>query len=86
MDNRYDSVMDIINDLASIDEDLDWEYNKVNDDYYTWYLKENNIKIDMIKENNIWRIVTEEYNNSAYSKEEAFEIIKNIILFKKYKK
>jgi eukaryotic-like serine/threonine-protein kinase len=90
LDNRYDSVIEIINDLGSIEEDLDWEYNKIEEDHYIWYLKKNNIKIDMIKENNVWNIVTEQSDetlrsvkqtnyNHIPSKEEAYKVVKNII-------
>ena len=90
LENRYDSVIQIINDLGSIEENLDWEYNKIEENHYTWYLKENDTKIIMIKENGLWNIVTKDPNNIIrnfnkntldyiHSKEKAFNVVRNII-------
>ena len=34
--DRYDNVLEILNDLSKINDNLDWRYNKRDKDYFTW--------------------------------------------------
>ena len=82
IEERYDSVLDIINDLANIDENLDWKYEKTDDNSYLWSLNESNIFL--YKEYGYWYI---KYNINGYyetlepleSKAKGYRVVRKII-------
>ena len=82
LEERYDSVLDIINDLAKIDDNLDWIYEKLDDSSYVWNL--NDINIFLYKEHTYWYI---KYNTNGYyevleplaSKAQGYRVIRKII-------
>lgn len=55
-ENRYDSVLDILNDLSKIKENLDWRYDKRNKDYFTWIKEDKYIVLK--REDKLWVIET----------------------------
>ncbi len=84
---RYEKVVDIMNDLAQINENLDWNYNKIDNNNFIWILeRENkNIEIQLYKINNTWNIVENEILNSQVdSKAKGYRMVRSII--KKYEK
>ena len=84
---RYEKVVDIMNDLAQINENLDWNYNKIDNNNFIWILeRENkNIEIQLYKINNTWNIVENEILNSQVdSKAKGYRMVRAII--KKYEK
>ena len=45
VDKRYDTVLDIINDISKIDGKLDWQYQRLSVDKEMWTNIERNMKI-----------------------------------------
>lgn len=86
-DERYENVVDIMNDLAQINENLDWNYNKLDNNNFIWILENENkiIEIQLYKINNIWKIVENGILNAQVdSKAKGYRLVRSII--KKYKK
>lgn len=86
-ENRYDSVLDILNDLSVINENLDWKYDKRNKDYYTWINDENYVALK--RENKFWCIETNFSNSNSdlinlESKAQGYRRVRKII--KEYEK
>lgn len=92
LDKRYKSVLDIINDLSSINGEFDWKYNKISSNINQWnLLKENmNICIKLTKNGNSYDIETRKTNintsrsakvsamcKSKMTKEQAYKMIEN---------
>jgi serine/threonine protein kinase len=67
-DKRYQSVLDIINDLSKIDENLDWEFN-VNDDgtKFSWsYNKETTVvTLNLEEQGDKWLVTGKKYIKSS---------------------
>lgn len=79
---RYDDVLEIINDISKIDENLDWRYTKLNKDRYVWNLNRinNDTKIILYKENSYWNIDFDEMCISNLdSKARGYREIRKII-------
>jgi hypothetical protein len=87
LDDRYDDVLQIMNDISSINTHLDWYYNKENEGKFTWTLNtdDNHINIMLLKVGSMWQII-DDYKESLYveSKAKGYKTIRNII--KKYEK
>ena len=85
--DRYENVLDIMNDISCINTHLDWYYNKENEEKFTWTLNTNDkyINIMMIKNGNMWEII-DDYRESLYveTKAKGYRVIRDII--KKYEK
>ena len=84
---RYENVVDIMNDLAQIHENLDWNYNKLDNNNFIWILEHENkmIEIQLYKINNIWNIYENEILNAQVdSKAKGYRLVRSII--KKYEK
>lgn len=85
--DRYDNVLDIINDIASINTHLDWYYNKENEEKFTWTLNTNDeyINIMLLKVGDVWKIV-DDYRDGLYveTKAKGYRAVRDII--KKYEK
>ena len=84
---RYENVVDIMNDLAQIHENLDWNYNKLDNNNFIWILERENkmIEIQLYKINNIWNIFENEILNAQVdSKAKGYRLVRSII--KKYEK
>lgn len=84
---RYENVVDIMNDLANIHENLDWNYNKLDNNNFIWILERENkmIEIQLYKINNIWNIYENEILNAQVdTKAKGYRLVRSII--KKYEK
>lgn len=86
-DDRYDSVLDILNDLSAINENLDWRYDKRNRNYYTWIRDENYVVLKRV--NRLWNIESsiENINDDLInleSKAQGYRKVRKII--KEYEK
>lgn len=88
---RYKSVIDIINDISLVNENLDWVYKKINRDRYKWSLKDStrDIKIVLYNEDTSWNI--DVYTNNrkktienVESKAYGYRVVRGII--NKYEK
>lgn len=60
VDDRYETVIDMINDISKIEKNTDWVYNKISEDNMEW-ITENNSgthweKIILEKQNDFWDI------------------------------
>ncbi|RDY24473.1 serine/threonine protein kinase [Romboutsia maritimum] len=85
-DERYDNVLDIMNDLSKINENLDWVYKKIDNEKYLLSLKngKNQEKIILSKETHLWsikaRILNENKSiDNIESKAKGYRIIRKII-------
>ncbi len=79
---RYDNVLEIMNDLSAVNENLDWYYTKINKEEYSWSSDEK--KILLYKELGYWNIrhnINTEYNEirSLDSKAQGYRLIRKII-------
>ena len=85
--DRYDNVLQIMNDISSINTHLDWYYNKENEEKFTWTLNTNDnyINIMLLKVGTMWEII-DDYSESLYveTKAKGYRAIRDII--KKYEK
>ena len=85
--DRYDNVLQIMNDISSINTHLDWYYNKENEEKFTWTLNTNDnyINIMLLKVGTMWEII-DDYRESLYveTKAKGYRAIRDII--KKYEK
>lgn len=82
--DRYDNVLQIMNDLSDITENLDWHYDKRDSNYFTWSLDngQKNIQIALYKENDSWNIINDDkmipfIESKAKGYKEVRFIIKN---------
>ena len=93
--NRYNNVLELMNDLGDIDENLDWVYSEkewlCNKGNYTYKIVINDdkpkaISIDTTKINNITGIETKEKKNTFknLNEKDVFSKIKGV--FKSYEK
>ncbi|RDY29789.1 serine/threonine protein kinase [Romboutsia weinsteinii] len=86
-EERYDDVLEIINDLSAINQNLDWEYKKIDKDNCVWSLNRNNenLEVALSKEHNLWD-VKHNYENISMldSKAKAYRLVRDII--KEYEK
>lgn len=88
---RYFNVLDIMNDISMINENLDWSYERINKDKYTWRVQKEykNIEIILYQENKLWNI---DINNDGRkkiidnleSKAYGYRVVRSII--NKYEK
>ncbi len=87
VNDRYDNVLDIMNDISSINTHLDWYYNKEDESRFTWTLNtnENYINIMLYKVGSMWEIIND-HSESIYveTKAKGYREIREII--KKYEK
>ncbi len=75
---RYDSVLEIMNDISKINENLDWSYNKLSKNSYMWIL--DNIVIELNKENENWCILKNgELNQIVDSKGKGYRFVRDLI-------
>ncbi|MPN47437.1 hypothetical protein SDC9_195039 [bioreactor metagenome] len=82
--DRYDNVLQIMNDLSDITENLDWHYDRRDSNYFTWSLDngQKNIQIALYKENDSWNIINDDkiipfIESKAKGYKEIRTIIKN---------
>lgn len=87
INNRYDNVLEIMNDISCINKNLDWYYNKENEEKFTWTLNtdESYINIMLIKEEGTWKVI-DDYRESISieTKAKGYRVIREII--KQYEK
>ncbi|MEG1979483.1 MAG: hypothetical protein RR060_02095, partial [Victivallaceae bacterium] len=81
-DERYNNVLEIMNDLSGIDEKLDWRYKKIDKEKYMWTLYEK--KILLYKELSYWNVkhnINTERSEikSLDTKAHGYRIIRKII-------
>ena len=81
-EDRYENVLDVLNDLSKINENLDWRYDKRDKDYYTWINEDNYIILK--REEKIWfiesNLVKNNYSNlELESKAQGYRMIRQII-------
>ena len=77
--DRYQSVLEILNDMARVNTNLDWRYER-EDNIYRW-IKENK-KIVMYKQDGIWRVnykTKGEFEQSFEKFSQGFRYIRKII-------
>ena len=85
--DRYEDVLEIMNELSCIEDNLDWVYEKINEEQYKWRVSKLNENLDIIlaKEENIWNIKCNENVVSLIdSKAKGYREIRKII--KEYEK
>lgn len=82
-DERYENVLDIMNDLASINTNLDWRFENEDTSTFIWMLNSQVKRIEIIlyKENGVWNIIdngkiTPYLDTKAKGYREIREIIK----------
>lgn len=81
-EERYDDVLEIMNDLAQIEENLDWKYRKINKEEYLWRLNRYEYKVNIVlyKNDMGWNI---NYNgkeiNSLESKAKGYREVRKLI-------
>ena len=87
VNDRYDNVLEIMNDISCINTNLDWYYNKENEEKFTWTLNTDDryINIMLLKVGPTWEII-DDYRESINieSKAKGYRVIREII--KKYEK
>lgn len=79
VDKRYQDILDILNDMAQVDVNLDWRYKK-EDNIYNW-IKEDKI-ITMYKNNGVWRVrcnIVIEFEQSFEKLADGFRYVRKII-------
>ena len=85
--NRYDDVLQIMNDISSINTHLDWYYNKETEEKFTWTLNTNDdyVNIILLKSDSMWKIIDNK-GESLYieTKAKGYREIRKII--KRYEK
>ena len=86
-EERYNNILDILNDMSRVRENLDWRYDKRNRDYFTWIKDDNYIILK--KENKLWLMesnMIDDDRNNIYleSKAQGYARIRKII--KEYEK
>ena len=85
--DRYDNVLQIMNDISSINTHLDCSNNEENEEKFTWTLNTNDnyINIMLLKLGTMWEII-DDYRESLYveTKAKGYRAIRDII--KKYEK
>ena len=87
VNDRYDNVLEIMNDISCINTNLDWYYNKENEEKFTWTLNTDDryINIMLLKVGSTLEII-DDYRESINieSKAKGYRVIREII--KKYEK
>lgn len=82
--DRYDNVLEIMNELSLVNENLDWNYYKISKNSFSWVL-EDSVKLELYKENDVWNIRDNgKINSFVDSKAKGYRVIREII--KKYEK
>ena len=81
-EERYNNILDILNDISRVRENLDWRYDKRNRDYFTWIKDDNYIILK--KENKLWSMesnMIDDDRNNIYleSKAQGYARIRKII-------
>lgn len=81
-EDRYEDILNILNDLSKITENLDWRYDKRSKDYFTWIKNDNYIILK--REDKIWSIESNiikdiKSNIEVESKAQGYRIIRKII-------
>ncbi|MGL6104841.1 serine/threonine-protein kinase [Romboutsia sp.] len=85
--DRYNDVLDIMNDISMINENLDWIYESEDLETFTWSKKtyNKNVQIILYKDNNVWNILDDGKRVSFLeSKAKGYRSVREII--KKYEK
>ncbi|SCH38955.1 MULTISPECIES: serine/threonine-protein kinase [unclassified Romboutsia] len=85
-DERYDNVLEIMNDLSKIEENLDWRYKKIDKDQYLWSV--NGKYISLYRDLGYWNIKHNLYDenenlNFIDTKAHGYRLIRKIINMKK---
>ncbi|MGX4600798.1 serine/threonine-protein kinase [Faecalimicrobium sp. JNUCC 81] len=81
---RYENVLEIMNELSLVNENLDWNYYKISKSRFSWVLG-NSVKLELYKENDVWNIIDNgKINSFVDSKAKGYRVIREII--KKYEK
>ncbi|MEF9991151.1 MAG: serine/threonine-protein kinase [Romboutsia sp.] len=81
---RYEDVLEIMNDLSKVEENLDWVYEKINKDKYIWRLDKYNqrIEIKLYKNEMDWNVYCgENIIATIDSKAKGYREIRKIIKF-----
>ena len=83
-DERYNNVLEIMNDLSLINENLDWRYQKIDKENYSWTFNEKYIYL--YKETGYWNIKHNINKDIEYSqvksletKAQGYRVIRKII-------
>ncbi|WP_052356832.1 hypothetical protein [Faecalimicrobium dakarense] len=81
---RYDNVLEIMNELSLVNNNLDWNYYKISKNSFSWVLGDS-VKLELYKENDVWNIIDNgKINSFVDSKAKGYSVIRGII--KKYEK
>lgn len=83
--DRYEDVLEIMNDLSSISRNLDWRYKKLEKNDFVWELedKNNNTCIRLYKEDKVWKVLSEGETYTVDTKAKGYKLIRGIIKNKK---
>lgn len=83
-DERYNNVLEIMNDLSLINENLDWRYQKIDKENYSWTFNEKYIYL--YKETGYWNVKHNINKDIEYSqvksletKAQGYRVIRKII-------
>lgn len=83
-DERYNNVLEIMNDLSLINENLDWRYQKIDKENYSWTFNEKYIYL--YKDTGYWNIKHNINKDIEYSqvksletKAQGYRVIRKII-------
>ncbi|MEG1310387.1 MAG: serine/threonine-protein kinase [Romboutsia sp.] len=81
---RYNNVLEIMNDISLVNENLDWVYYSVSKNSFSWMCKKD-IKLDIYKNKELWDIIENgKIHSSVDSKAKGYRVIREII--KEYEK
>ncbi len=83
--DRYSSVLEVMNDIASINTNLDWYYNRENEEKYVWALNHPQVytRIVLYKDEGFWKILDDESDMFITdTKAKGYRVVRELI--KKY--
>ncbi|WP_195937853.1 serine/threonine-protein kinase [Romboutsia sp. 1001713B170131_170501_G6] len=83
--DRYEDVLEIMNDLSSISRNLDWRYKKLEKNDFVWELEDKNYNtyIRLYKEDKDWKVLSEGEIYTVDTKAKGYKLIRGIIKNKK---
>lgn len=83
--DRYEDVLEIMNDLSSISRNLDWRYKKLEENDFVWELEDKNYNtyIRLYKEDTVWKVFSDGKIYTVDTKAKGYKFIRSIIKNKK---
>lgn len=83
--DRYEDVLEIMNDLSSVSRNLDWRYKKLEENDFVWELEDKNYNtyIRLYKEDTVWKVLSDGKIYTVDTKAKGYKLIRSIIKNKK---